>query len=261
MRIISLVENTSAKGWPVEHGLCLYIETKKHKILFDSGQSDLFVENANKAGVDLSQVDIFILSHGHYDHGGGLKAFTEVNSTAPIYMNKNAFGLHYHGDKRYIGLNRDWLQDEDFLKRIVYTSGETRIDNELTIYESAGRKKILDMGSAGLTVKTESGFVPENFKHEHYLMIKENNKQVLISGCSHQGIINIMNWFTPDVLVGGFHFMKHELDGTLKEYATELEKFDTDYYTCHCTGVEQFQYMKQFMSRLNYLAAGDEITI
>ncbi len=261
MRIVSLVENTSKKDWPVEHGLSLYIETEKHKILFDSGQSELFTDNAKRAGVDLSQVDIFILSHGHYDHGGGLKKFTEVNKTAPIYMNENAFGPHYHGEHRYIGLNRDWLEDNDFQKRVIYTKGITKIDDELTLYESAGRKKIIDMGSAGLTVKTKNGFVPEDFKHEHYLMITEQDKKVLISGCSHQGIINIMNWFEPDVLVGGFHFMKQDCDDTLRDYALKLEAFNTIYYTCHCTGVEQYDYMKQFMTKLNYLAAGDEIEI
>ena len=76
MRIISLVENTSVNdAIKAEHGLSLYIESKNYKILFDMGQTDLFLKNAKRLGVDLSQVDIAILSHGHYDHGGGLEEF------------------------------------------------------------------------------------------------------------------------------------------------------------------------------------------
>lgn len=261
MKIISLVENTTNTDWPTEHGLCLYIETVGHKILFDSGKSELFVENAAKAGVDLSAVDVFVLSHGHYDHGGGLKKFSEVNSKAPIYMNKNAFGLHYHGNDRYIGLNRDWIDDAALQERIVFTDGITKIDDELTIYASEGRKKIVDMGNGGLCVKVGETFVPETFKHEHYLMINEGGKSVLISGCSHQGVINIVDWFKPDVLIGGFHFMKQPLDERLADFAKTLDGYDVDYYTCHCTGVEQYEYIKQFMRRLHYLAEGQIVEI
>lgn len=76
MKIYTLIENIPFQDqYIAEHGLSLYIETKNHKILFDFGQSDIFIQNAKILGVDLSQVDIAILSHGHYDHGGGLKIF------------------------------------------------------------------------------------------------------------------------------------------------------------------------------------------
>ena len=93
MRIVSLVENTSSKGLPVEHGLSLYIETDRHRVLYDTGQTELFADNAEKLGVDLSSVDFCFLSHGHYDHSGGLKRFTALNGKAKIYMARSAFGL------------------------------------------------------------------------------------------------------------------------------------------------------------------------
>ena len=84
---------------------------------------------------------------------------------------------------------------------------------------------------------------------------------MLISGCSHKGILNIAQWFDADAIVGGFHFSKLALDETLANYADILNGCKTDFYTCHCTGKEQFDFMKVRMDRLNYIAAGQTIEI
>ena len=101
----------------------------------------------------------------------------------------------------------------------------------------------------------------EDFRHEHYLLIEENGRRVLISGCSHKGILNILEWFHPDVLVGGFHFMKLPCDKRLKGCAEQLDRFDTEYYTCHCTGVAQYHFMLPLTKKLHYLSAGQTIEI
>ena len=101
MTITSLLENTAARaGIAAEHGLSLYIETATRRILFDMGQTDLFARNAEALGIDLSRVDLAILSHGHYDHGGGLAAFLEINQTAPVYLTEAAFLPHYNGTQK-----------------------------------------------------------------------------------------------------------------------------------------------------------------
>jgi 7,8-dihydropterin-6-yl-methyl-4-(beta-D-ribofuranosyl)aminobenzene 5'-phosphate synthase len=85
MIIKVLAENTSATNdLCSEHGLSLYIETKGHKLLFDTGASAFFAENAIKMNVDLSAVDLAVISHGHYDHGGGLKTFLNINTCARV---------------------------------------------------------------------------------------------------------------------------------------------------------------------------------
>ncbi len=257
MRITSLAENTSvSESIGAEHGLSLYIETEDHRILFDMGQTGLFAENGEKLGVDLSDVDIAVLSHGHYDHGGGLYKFLEINKTAPVYINENAFGSFWHGEK-YIGIDVSPATSD----RFVVISDEYKIGNGLMLYSCNRMKRAFNLGSFGLSVMRDGEKVSDDFTHEQYLLIEEDGKRVLISGCSHKGILNIVDWFFPDVLVGGFHFSGLPLDGTLREYAEHLDKSGAVFYTCHCTGTEQFRYMSSFMPKLRYLSGGDTIII
>lgn len=101
MRIINLIENTEGRSECVnEHGLSFYIETEKHKALLDLGQTDSSIHNAGILGVDLKAVDTVILSHGHYDHSGGILPFAEINNKAAIYMQKSAGGEYYADDGR-----------------------------------------------------------------------------------------------------------------------------------------------------------------
>ena len=128
MKITVLTENTAKNdSFKCEHGLSLYIKTNDKKILFDAGQSDIFLKNSKTLGIDLRTVDLCILSHGHYDHGGGLKYFLEINNTAPIYINENAFEPHYNGKGKYIGL--DPVLKES--KRLVITNDICKIDDNM----------------------------------------------------------------------------------------------------------------------------------
>jgi len=256
MRITVLTENTSQLGLPTEHGLSLYIETKEYRALFDCGQSELFAENAARLGVDLSDVDICVISHGHYDHGGGLKRFMELNSTADIYISRYAFEPHYNGEK-YIGLDVA-LADSPRLK---FTSGKTVIADGLTLYDCNDMDKIDRFSSFGLSRRDGDTVTDDDFRHEQYLLIEEDGKRVLISGCSHKGIINLAEWFRPDALIGGFHFMKLPPGDILRGYAEKLDAYDTAYYTCHCTGEEQYEYIRPIMRRLDYISAGQILEI
>ena len=109
MKIINLIENIQgSQDVLFEHGLSFYIETLKHKLLADCGQTDAFLKNAQSMEIDLKKVDTVILSHGHYDHSGGILPFTEVNSQADIYMQKKAVLPYYHKteeEERYIGID------------------------------------------------------------------------------------------------------------------------------------------------------------
>lgn len=253
LKIIALVENTTNnKNLSCEHGLSLYIEANDKKILFDMGQTNLFEENAKKLGVDLSQVDIAIVSHGHYDHGGGLDHFLKINTKAPVYMSKYAFGDYYNGTSKYIGLDKMLKENQ----RIIFTEGTVVLDKNLTLCTMNDKPLQYEIDSQGLFEKKDELYIPDTFIHEQYLCMEEQGKKILFSGCSHKGILNIMEYFRPDVFVGGFHFSKLSLDLTLEKNAKLLVEYPTDYYTCHCTGAEQYQYMKKYIDKLHYLDTG-----
>ncbi len=257
MRVTALTENTShIKNIACEHGLSLYIETQGMRILFDTGQTDLFAENAVKLGIPLPDVDICVISHGHYDHGGGLKRFFEINKTAPVYMSRFAFEPHYNGE-RYIGLDLS-LKDSG---RIIFTDGNCEIADGISLFSPEGREKKHDSVPSGLNMMQDGRLVPDDFRHEQFMQITEGGRRVLFSGCSHNGILDITEWFKPDILIGGFHFSKLKMDETLAKNARILGKSPAMYYTCHCTGTDRYEFMKPYMKNLAYLSAGETIEI
>lgn len=262
MKITALLENTTKReDMEIEHGLSLYIETDTYKILFDMGQTDLFAKNAATLGVDLAKVDFGILSHGHYDHGGGLKTFLSLNTTAPVYMSPFAFEPHFNATDNYIGLDTSLQTTEVESRRIRSIDDAVTLAPGLTLFSCNSRSLAYPMEHSGLTVSEGKSHVPDDFRHEVYLLVEENHKKILISGCSHKGILNIMEWFSPDILVGGFHFMKIQPGEALDEAARQLNRYSARYYTGHCTGECQFDYLKERMENLEYLWCGRTIEL
>jgi 7,8-dihydropterin-6-yl-methyl-4-(beta-D-ribofuranosyl)aminobenzene 5'-phosphate synthase len=136
MKVIVLVENVSEGVLGCAHGLSLYAETEKHRILFDAGpDGDLLMRNAAALGVDLSGVDIAVLSHGHYDHARGMAAFLELNTAAKLYLHRLTLRGHFAHEKdgwRNIGLDPELV--ERFSGRFVLTGDGCVIDEELQLF-------------------------------------------------------------------------------------------------------------------------------
>lgn len=273
MKIISLVENTSTKeNYGTEHGLSLYIEWQDKKLLFDTGASDLFLRNAKQAGVDISDVDALILSHGHDDHGGGLETFLHHNLKAKIYMQKEAFGQYLSASGQqveYIGLDQK-LKDEP---RIVYCEGRTEIYPGCTIFDGVTGRRFFSPANKTLLQRKgvdSCDFEPDEFVHEQYLVLEENAHRVLLGGCCHNGIVNVVDKaiacnMRPDVVISGFHFLHMSIEKSsdfVDLVSKELQKHAILYYTCHCTGKPCYERMKENMGdQIEYLACGDEIEI
>ena len=272
MKITVLMENTAAReDLSAAHGLSLYIETPKHRILMDMGPNNDFLENAARLGVDLTQVDVAILSHGHYDHGGGLKAFCALNDRAKIYLRENAFGDYWSladDDPHYIGI--DQTLDRS---RFVLTGEETVIDEELTLFASVPDTFGALSASAKLRERVGAEFLPDLFPHEQDLLVTEEGKTVLIAGCAHRGIVNILRTGAerlgrrPDLTFGGFHLFQltegdPNADRLIDLTGKALLEGETVYYTGHCTGDAQYDLLKQVMGdRLHRLSTGDTFEI
>lgn len=259
MKITALVENVSLiDEIQSEHGLSLYIETEEKKILFDMGQTNLFTVNAEKLDIDLTTVDFAILSHGHYDHGGGMKRFLEINQTAPIYINRNAFGQYYNGPEKYIGLDQKLVKEA----RIKWTEDEHMLSDTIELLTYNQETAEHPNYGQGLLQKKADRFCPDTFRHEQYLLIEEDGKRILVSGCSHKGIVNLALWARPDVVIGGFHLKKVDDETELAALGQLLKNMNIQFYTCHCTGRWQFEQLKKVMgSQLQYLHCGEIIEI
>lgn len=143
-----------------------HIETKLHKILFDLGPDSTIFENAAKRNLDVSKVDIVIISHGHYDHGGALKDFLDINSTADIYVQREAFEPYYSkalSSKTSIGLDESLKEH----RQIRLISGDYKIDDELFLFTVTGTDKL--RSPANDTLYDKNG--RDKFSHEQNLII------------------------------------------------------------------------------------------
>ena len=255
MKLTTLIENTArSPELTAEHGLSLFVEAAGHTFLFDAGQSAAFAGNARKLGIDLREAEFAILSHGHYDHGGGMIRFLSENRTAKIYANQNAFGGHYNGAGRCIGLDESLRSS----CRLILTGDEYAIAPGLTLHTCNDRPRAVPIESSGLTERVGDFLLPEEFRHEQALLIEENGRRILLSGCAHKGVLNLLDWFRPDVFIGGFHFKQLiPADPRLKLWGKAMAKYDTVFYTGHCTGAEQYEVLKEILGdRLNALTTG-----
>ena len=277
MRIINLIENTEGpSGCAYAHGLSFYVETKKHRMLLDLGPSGETLQNAQILGIDLKKVDTVILSHGHYDHSGGILPFAGINDQALIYMQETAVG-DYFSDRgksaperyEYIGIDKDIAK----LPQVRFLQGDNQLDEELELFTIKNRSHKLPSSNKRILVRKGDLLQCDDFVHEQFLVIRQGKTRILMSGCAHSGILSIMDAFCdkygkePDLVISGFHLMKKaEYTGDeireIEEIAEELKKYSTRFITCHCTGLPAFDRMKAIMGdQLTYVHSGEEIDI
>ena len=219
MIITALIENTQTdqkNGLVAEHGLSLHISFDKKVILFDTGASDSFSQNADKLGVDLSTVNEAVLSHHHYDHGGGLPRFFALNSNAKVYLKKPPDGDCYFKAflfrKRYIGLERDLF--ETYPARFVFVEEFSEILPDVYVFTNIGSSYPKPKGNRYLYVKRGTHWSLDNFTHELIMAIQENGELVVFTGCSHSGMLNMIDTVVKKLsgipikaVIGGFHLI------------------------------------------------------
>lgn len=282
MNISVLIENElmeNSIGLQAEHGLSLLIEANGKKILFDAGSSDTFIENAKKMGVKLEDIDIAVLSHAHADHSGGMIKFLELNSQANVYMSKNATQQCYFKMgflKKNISVSPALFSEH--AQRISYIDEMTEITEGVYLIPNISQH-LYSRGEAQkkLLVKKDGQYYVDPFEHEIMMLIKQPDKMVVVTGCSHNGVTNMVEAAitrfpgTPiQALVGGFHLMGLPFKKTLGEnkpfildLAATMQRFNIqNIYTCHCTGLKAYEILKQTMQgKLQYIKTGQQISL
>lgn len=271
MKVITLMENTpGVAGCAFEHGLSFYIETERHKILSDTGASGAFLGNADALGAPVDDVDAVFLSHGHYDHAGGVMPFVRRNPRALIYVQRSAALPYYalDGDApEYIGMDPAISR----LPQVRFLDGDAVIDEELSVFTHITGRRHWPSGNRRLKRLDGSAFVQDSFDHEQALVVRQSDKYYLFSGCAHNGVLNVLDAFRerygrdPDAVFSGFHFMKRgeytpdEREDILAT-ARELSGMDTRFYSGHCTGERALALLRGVMGeQLQELHSGLQI--
>ena len=272
MKITVLVENTARRpGLITEHGLGLYIDWSGGTMMMDFGHKGAIVPNAEALGIDLTRPTMGVLSHGHFDHSGGILAFRKKNPAMPIYVQKEAFGDYWasrlDGTHEYIGLDSTLREDG----HIHPVTGVTELGGGALLFDGINGRRLYSRANDCLLVKTEAGFAPDAFRHEQALILPHGSGYVLFGGCAHNGIVNVIDraveiWGkAPDAVLSGFHLAdptsQRGYDPELTEaIGKALLQHPTKYYTCHCTGLAAYDVLKATMGdTVDYAACGDVI--
>lgn len=246
-RITILIDNHDVVGLTAEHGLSLWIEKGNHRILFDTGQSGAFAGNASRLGIDLQLADGIVLSHGHYDHTGGLSQALRVAHRAAVYCHPAAVTPRYSlttttplsirmPPAAQMALDRlplnklHWLQKDHHLNEEIGLTGPIP---RTTGFEDTGGPFFLDL----------FGRRPDPIDDDLALWLATERGLIVVVGCAHAGLINTLDHIAHlnggqriRAVIGGFHLLNaapERLERTvaaLRSYSPEL------IVPCHCTG-------------------------
>ncbi len=259
VKMTVIVDNTASEGLKGEWGLCILVETGDKKILVDTGGSRLFACNLKALGFDITDIDYGILSHAHYDHANGMPKFFEENTKAKFYLREGTLENCYHRKpllgkyfnfRFYIGLPKNVLSK--YRSRIQFVCGDYKLcEGAYLIPHKSG-----DLSSIGrrenMFLRTQSGWIYDNFLHEQSLVLETEKGLVIINSCSHGGAVNIINEIKSTFpekhiygLIGGFHLF-NKSDDEVRNVAREIKNTGIDYVcTGHCTKEPAFAIMKE----------------
>jgi len=249
MKLTVLVDNNTLidQYYFGEPGLSFFIEDEDKKILFDMGYSDLFMKNACEMGISLSDISYVVLSHGHLDHSWGLSHLMESLETRAHKDNKITFIAHPLAlcTKTHEGESIGFKYSEEELKRyfnVNLSKSPIWISEKLVYLGQIERTNDFEnKSSIGITM-VENVQEDDFLLDDSALVYKSNNGLVIITGCSHSGICNIIEYAKKLCseerildIIGGFHLLcpsQSQLINT-QQYLKEINPVAV--HACHCT--------------------------
>ncbi len=249
MRWTVLVDNrTNDPVLETEHGLSILLETERHRILLDTGASDMFIRNAERLGRDLSGVDYVFISHGHSDHAGGLRHFMEINNKAKVIVSPDAINEKFFSKRGHQhSITTVWPSIHE--ERLLIISKTCEIADGIHVIAHIPQVHPIPKGNQNLFTETGDGsLVHDDFRHELAFYVDG----LLFTGCAHSGLVNILETcpWPVHTVVGGFHLLdgyetKEEINALTQSLKANYPY--TQFYTSHCTGDKVFENMKDVM--------------
>ena len=276
MIITVLNENSVYKrGFLAEHGMSVLIEYEGKRILFDTAQSDVFIKNAIRLSKDIETLDAIVLSHGHYDHCGGLEFYAEKYKLPTIYVRENAFENkktknEFAEGYREIGI--PWRNEKiaDSIKPFVkFTEDFCEIMPQVFLLGNIPYVTDFETVNKGMKIDLNGELVEDRMSDEQLLVIRSEKGLHVFAGCSHPGIINVLRYVEekfPDEhiysLYAGMHLISAKKE-KLERVIGELEKRDIDLIMpVHCTGQKAAAAIKgRFGNKCRLAVTSDVIEI
>jgi len=276
LRITTLIENKPDDKNELisEHGLSLYIEVDNYNILFDTGQTGDFIHNSKKLNIDLNKLDYLIISHGHYDHSGGFKKLISTLNNYPKLVVGSEFFKPKYGKinaqkYKYIGNRFDETYILEMgipLKKV--TEDLLYLTDTIILFHHFLKKTDFEKINKKFHIREKTAYVHDMFDDEIVLGIITSKGLVVIVGCSHVGIVNILNSITDRTgmaiyaVIGGTHLV--EADEIRMEKTVEaLRVMNIKVIAVsHCTGKKgEERIQKEFDEAFVYNNTGNVITI